>query len=230
MAPEVNPHQTGISKRAERTEQRIVTAARELFVERGYRGTTLSDVAKVAGVADRTIYVRFATKADLLKRVVDVAVVGDTQPVRLADRDWVDVVMNAPTLDERLTADATGTAEMMHRIAPVLAVAMQAEAEEPLIAKAAQAAREETLQQVRAFWEKLRADGLMNAEADLEWVIATSALLGNAETYVHMTRTLGWTPSEYQRWRYRTWKYLATGHGPTETAAAADHEMRVAAK
>jgi hypothetical protein len=33
---------------------------------------------------------------------------------------------------------------------------------------------------------------------DLEWVIATSALLGNAETYVHMTRTIAWTTLEYE--------------------------------
>ena len=47
-------------------------------------------------------------------------------------------------------------------------------------------------------------------DVDLEWVIATSALLANAETYVHMTRTLCWTPEEYEDWRYRTWRYLAT--------------------
>jgi AcrR family transcriptional regulator len=203
-----------LPSRAERTEQRIIAAARDLFVERGYRGTTLQDVAKAAGVSDRTIYVRFAGKAELLKRVVDVAVVGDTRPVALADRDWISVLMTAPTLHERLAADAAGMTALMVRIAPVLAVAMQAEGEEPLIARAAQAAREETLRQGRAFWQKLYADGLMNPEVDLEWVIATGALLANAETYVHMTRTLRWTPAEYERWRYRTWSLLATTSGP----------------
>jgi AcrR family transcriptional regulator len=199
-----------IESRAQRTERRIVAAARELFVRHGYRGTTLGDVAKAAEVSDRTIYVRFATKAHLLKRVVDVAVVGDALPIALTDRDWVNTVMNAPTLEERLAADAAGTAQLMERIAPVLAVAMQAEGEEPMIAAAAQAARESTLGQVRAFWEKLQKDGLTGPDVDLEWVIATSALLANAETYVHMTRTLRWTPVEYERWRYRTWRYLAT--------------------
>jgi membrane-bound lytic murein transglycosylase MltF len=122
--------------------------------------------------------------------------------------------MNAPTLHERLTADAAGTAQLMQRIAPLLAVAMQAEADEPVIAAAAQAARESTFAQVRAFWEKLRADALMNLDSDLDWVIATSALLANAETYVHMTRTINWTPTQYERWRYRTWWHLATTPGP----------------
>ena len=214
MTADVKPSPDGAGSRAERTERRIITAAAELFVARGYRGTTLSDVAQAAGVSDRTVYVRFDTKAHLLKRVVDVAVVGDTRPIDLAHRDWALTVMNAPTLHERLVADAAGTAKLMQRTAPLLAVAMQAEADEPAIAAAAQAARESTFAQVRAFWEKLRADGLMNPDTDLDWVVATSALLANAETYVHMTRTIHWTPAQYERWRYRTWLHLATSPGP----------------
>jgi hypothetical protein len=141
--------------------------------------------------------------------------VGDTRPTALVHRDWVLTLMNAPTLHERLVADAAGTADLMQRLAPLLAVAMQAEADEPVIAAAAQAARESTLAQVRAFWEKLRADGLMHPDTDVDWVVATSGLLANAETYVHMTRTIRWTPAEYERWRYRTWLHLATHPGPT---------------
>jgi AcrR family transcriptional regulator len=214
MSEDVKATTGGGGSRAERTERRIIAAAAELFLARGYHGTTLSDVAHAAGVSDRTIYVRFDTKAHLFTRVVDVAVVGDARPIDLAHRDWVLTVMNAPTLHERLAADAAGTAELMQRIAPLLAVAMQAEADEPVIAAAAQAARESTLAQVRAFWEKLRADGLMNPHSDLDWVVATSALLANAETYVHMTRTIKWTPAQYEGWRYRTWAHLASTPGP----------------
>ena len=214
MMADVKPSTDRAESRAERTERRIIAAATDLFLARGYRGTTLGDVAQSAGVSDRTIYVRFDTKAHLLKRAVDVAVVGDMRPVDLAHRDWVLTVMNAPTLQERLAADAAGTTDLMQRTAPLLAVAMQVEADEPVIAAAAQAARESTFAQVQAFWGKLRADALMNPDSDLDWVIATSGLLANAETYVHMTRTIRWTPEQYQRWRYRTWLHLATNPGP----------------
>ena len=217
MTANVKGHDKEPGSRAERTERRIIAAATDLFLARGYRGTTLSDVAKAAGVSDRTIYVRFDTKADLLKRTVDVAVAGDTLPIDLAHRDWMLTLMNAPTLEERLTVDAAGTTRLMKRTAPILAVAMQVEADEPVIADAAQVARVATFRQVRAFWEKLRADGLMNADSDLEWVINTSGLLANAETYVHMTRTIQWTSAEYERWRYRTWLHLATTPGPDIT-------------
>lgn len=200
--------------RAERTEGRIVTAAAELFLARGYRGTTLSDVAAAAGVADRTIYVRFATKADLLKRVIDVAVVGDTKQIDLAHRDWVVATMSAPTLEERLAADAAGTTELFGRLAPLIAVALQVEPDEPVIAASAQAGRDGTLAGTRFFWSKLREDALMHPACDLEWVIATCGLLGNPEAYLHMTRTTRWSPADYQRWRYRTWRHFATTPSP----------------
>ena len=205
-----SPVKSGAGARAERTEGRIVSAAAELFLAHGYRGTTLSDVAAAAGVSDRTIYVRFATKADLLKRVIDVAVVGDTKQIDLAHRDWVVTTMTAPTLQERLVADAAGAAALFVRLAPLIAVALQVEPDEPVIAVSAQAGRDGTLAATRSFWSTLREDGLMDPECDLEWVISTCGLLGTPETYLHMTRTTRWSPAEYERWRYRTWWHLAT--------------------
>ena len=205
-----SPVKSGAAARAERTEGRIIGAAAELFLAHGYRGTTLSDVAAAAGVSDRTIYVRFATKADLLKRVIDVAVVGDTHQIDLAHRDWVITTMTAPTLQERLVADAAGAAALFMRLAPLIALALQVEPDEPVIAASAQAGRDATLTATRSFWSRLREDGLMDPGCDLEWVVATCGLLGTPETYLHMTRTTRWSPAEYQHWRYRTWWHLAT--------------------
>jgi AcrR family transcriptional regulator len=51
------------ARRAE-TEARLVEAASDLFVAQAYAGTTLTQVADRAGVAERTVYVRVATKPD----------------------------------------------------------------------------------------------------------------------------------------------------------------------
>jgi hypothetical protein len=39
-------------------------------------------------VAHRTFYVRFGTKAELLKRVIDVAITGDAESIDVPHRDW----------------------------------------------------------------------------------------------------------------------------------------------
>jgi AcrR family transcriptional regulator len=71
---------------AGRTRRRIVEAAAELFVERGYAGATIDAVAERAGVSRRTIFQSVGSKVELLKTAWDWAVVGDDQPIPVVDR------------------------------------------------------------------------------------------------------------------------------------------------
>ena len=64
------------SDRALVTRRRMVRAAYDLFCERGYHGTTISEVAKQAGVAVPTIYYTFGTKAALLGESLGAAILG----------------------------------------------------------------------------------------------------------------------------------------------------------
>ena len=62
-----------IQPRSERTRERILDAAMPLFVERGYRDTTIGDIETAAGLAPRagTLYQHFKSKEDLLRACVD---------------------------------------------------------------------------------------------------------------------------------------------------------------
>ena len=55
-------------RRKRRTRQAIQKAALELFAERGYRETTINDIAERAEVAPRTVTVHFPAKEELLLR------------------------------------------------------------------------------------------------------------------------------------------------------------------
>ncbi|HEY5358662.1 MAG TPA: helix-turn-helix domain-containing protein [Streptosporangiaceae bacterium] len=218
MARDVNP--LAAARRGRRvadTESRLLQAASRLFIRDGYSATTLAAVAEAAGVAPRTVYVRFGTKAALLKRAVDVALVGDTSPVDVAGREWMQRSMTAPTLDERIAAGARGARDMMHRVGPLLAVAAQAEPVEPVIAAAAQAGREATRDSLRRFWTTAAADGLLGPGADVDWLAQTAALVGAAQTYLLAARTLGWDPDAYERWLILTWHRLAAAAASTRT-------------
>ena len=138
------------------TEQRILAAATELFLEDGYLATTLEAVARRAQVGARTVYLRFGTKAALFKRVVDVAIVGDTEPVDVLGRDWMQAAMTAPTAAERIAASAAASRQIMQRTGALFAVAQQAAAVEPLIAGFWQQGREQTR---HAFARLLDPDG-----------------------------------------------------------------------
>jgi AcrR family transcriptional regulator len=190
-------------------EERILRAAHELFVRDGYQATTLTAVADAAGVAHRTVYVRFGTKAALLKRVIDMAIAGDLAPIDVVNREWYRTATTAPTLEERIAAAASGSARLLASAADVIAVARQAEPTEPLLADAAHAGRAATRDAVRTFWARARDDGLLPAGCDLAWLADTTSVLAHAETYLLMRETLRVTPKGYENWLATTWHRMA---------------------
>jgi AcrR family transcriptional regulator len=195
--------------RKEETERRLVEAATRLFVARGYPATTLAAVADEAGVAHRTVYARFPTKADLLHRCIDVAIRGDEADVAIDDRSWVQAAMSAPTAAARIRAMAGATADLMGRCGALLRVAQEAEAIEPSIAARAQAGRLDTQRVVETFWRTMASDGLLPAKVDVDWLAVTGAVTAQAETYLLVTRTLEWDIDAYADWLEATWRRLA---------------------
>jgi AcrR family transcriptional regulator len=199
--------------RSREIEERVVAAAHDLFVRQGYARTTLTQVADAAGVAERTVYVRFGTKAALLNRVIGVALVGDVDPVPVKEREWVRRATSAPTLAERITELARGAATLMQRAADVLAVGFEVAGQEPELAEASQRGREGTLDVVRTFWASAARDGLLPHDVDRAWLTQASSLLVQAEGYLLGRRTLGWTPSRYRRWLERSLTALVAASG-----------------
>ncbi|HYZ55742.1 MAG TPA: TetR family transcriptional regulator [Streptosporangiaceae bacterium] len=203
-----------------RTEHSIITAATRLFLANGYAATTLAAVAEAAEVATRTVYVRFGTKAELLKRVLDVAIVGDTEPVGVVDRATSHAAMTALTRLERIAAVAAISREIMDRAGPLFGVAQDAASVEPLIAEHLQRGREETRDFHRAVWTRMRDDGLLSPSCDLEWIIDTASVIAAGETYFLIVRTFNWNLDAYEQWLRRTLTHLTTG---TNAEPEAEH-------
>jgi AcrR family transcriptional regulator len=102
-------------RRKRRTRQAIQAAALELFAERGYRETTINDIAERADVAPRTVTVHFPAKEEMLfdaePFTLDslserLAARGPHEPALEALRDWMATTMtdaetNGSELDGR---------------------------------------------------------------------------------------------------------------------------------
>lgn len=97
-------------RRKRRTRQAIQAAALELFAERGYRETTIKDIADRADVAPRTVTLHFPTKEELLFDVEPftldslskrLAARGPHESALEALRDWM-----ASTMTEAETSGA----------------------------------------------------------------------------------------------------------------------------
>ncbi|WP_036170554.1 TetR/AcrR family transcriptional regulator [Massilia sp. 9096] len=69
-------------RRKDARPQELLSAALDLFVERGYAATRLEDVARRAGVSKGTLYLYYENKEELFKAVVRnniVPVIGDAE-------------------------------------------------------------------------------------------------------------------------------------------------------
>lgn len=120
----------GRRKRARATEERIVAAATRLFIRDGYLATTVADIAAEAGVAVQSIYLRFGSKLALLKSALDVAVVGDVEPVPLLERKWFDEVVRAEDGAVAVRLFVVQAAAIMSRTYPLYSVIRAAAAGE----------------------------------------------------------------------------------------------------
>ncbi len=67
---------------AEETRRAIASAARELFLERGWSGTRVRDVAALAGVSEPSVYAVYRNKAGLAMALLD-SLDDDADPMRM---------------------------------------------------------------------------------------------------------------------------------------------------
>ena len=92
----------------ERKRRRMIAAASELFLRLGYRKTAIDDVARTAGVAKGTVYLYFASKAELLLH----AVMAEKAPFTDLFLD----LMEDPDPRRRLHRYVSETARALHRM------------------------------------------------------------------------------------------------------------------
>ena len=118
-------------EQAAETRRRIINAAYDIFVQRGYGKATLADIARAAGVAVETVYAAFGTKAELLRRVWYVHFRGDEQDVTLYDRPEMQAILAEPDLRTRIRQHAEFVTAYNRRITPLLDTLAGAASSEP---------------------------------------------------------------------------------------------------
>ena len=121
-------------EQADETRRRIIRAAHDLFVNKGYGRTTMAQVASVAGVAVETVYAAFRSKPTLLRQIWYATFRGDDQDIRLLDRPEIRAVLAEPDLATRLRAHAIALTPVFRRITPLLGALRGAATSEPAAA------------------------------------------------------------------------------------------------
>ena len=124
------------TEQAAATRRSVLTAARELFTTTGYAGTTVADIARLAGVSVDTVYTSVGRKPELLLAVHDMALGGGDEPVAAEGRDYVAAIRAAHGAREKLEAYAVALGERLPSVVP-LAESLQVAAERDPACRAA---------------------------------------------------------------------------------------------
>jgi AcrR family transcriptional regulator len=115
---------------ADQTRHDILRTARQLFARRGYAATSVTDIAREAGVAVQTIYARLGSKRGMLMALID-----------LIDEEadvggLVAGVRAASTPEDALAAEVRLTRAFQERCGDIIGALFAAAAAEPDLAAA----------------------------------------------------------------------------------------------
>lgn len=188
------------AERAQETRRRILTAATQLFVERGYATTTVRDVARMAGVSVAGVELAFRTKGELLKVAVDVAIAGDDDPVPMLERAWARRVQRARDVDEVLAVTLAVLAPAQLRSAGLLAVAYEAARGDPGIAAVLDVLERNRSGTVTWIVDRLREHAPLRPDLGLKQAGDLLWSLFDPVIYLRLTASRGWSPDDYVAW------------------------------
>lgn len=178
------------------TRRKITDAATELFVRDGYSTTTLEQVAARAGVAVQTVYFHFGNKSSVLREAVDVAAVGDDEPVPVLDRPWVAEARAEPDPRQVIAQWTAHGRGILTRVAPIMRVVRDAAAVDPVMAEQWAVNERQTEAAFRVLAEQLDAMDALRVSVDD--AVAVLCALSGIEVYLSLAAR-GWTSERWER-------------------------------
>ena len=173
------------------TKDRVAAAARGLFAERGYAGTTIAAISESAGVPVQTIYSALGSKARILARVTEVWM-RETRTRELAE-----AYLEEPDAGRRLRLFAALNRYQLEAGADILAIYREAARTDPSMKAALSAmmrAREREIAKLLSSIESDLRTGLTVPDA----LAVTLALCVDAA--YDTLRAAGWDGARYEQW------------------------------
>jgi AcrR family transcriptional regulator len=189
--PYRSPHR---QQQAAATYERIVRAARSLFLELGYAAATVEAISERAGVSVPTLYTTLGGKRAILWAMLD----GMSREVGVPER--YEQIIAEPDPVRRLQLLVRVQCDFMQRNGDLLEVLRTAAAVDPEAATAWREGGNRRHQDCRLLVDSLARDdvlriGLSAKEAaDLMWFMA------GPETYLHLVVEQQWPLDRYEPW------------------------------
>ena len=193
---------------AQQTRAAILAAARTLFVQNGYAGTTIAAIAASAGVAVDTVYASVGRKPQVFRLLVETALSGSDEEVPAMERDYVRQIEASSDAVEKLSIYARAITSIQGRLAPLFVVVRQAASTEPELAALWARISERRLENMRLFAGSLLRTGQLRLDLNIERVADIVWSMNSPEYYLLLVHERGWKPEEFEGWLIDAWQRL----------------------
>ncbi len=186
------------AERAAATRLRILDAATDLFVARGFLQTTMADIAAAAEVAVQTLYTGYGSKLALLQAAHDRAVDGPDGPVPVLERPWRRRLRDEPDGRRALAVFTDEASRIVTRVNP-LYTAMVAASGDADVATVLAANRQRRYDTFAAVVRDLATKPGFRASSRARCAQSFYALLSH-ETYSTLVVSHGWRREAWRDW------------------------------
>ncbi|HEX6756822.1 MAG TPA: helix-turn-helix domain-containing protein [Propionibacteriaceae bacterium] len=185
-------------EQAARTRTRILEAASELFLERGYARTTMKDIAAQANVARDTVHAIFGSKARVLTALIDLRLVPDGTVANVTQTPDAQAVRDEVDQHKQIELFAKFIAGISTELRPVFEILRTASAVEPEMAEVFEEMDRFRLSNMQTYAQWIAARGPLRVSSrqagEIIWALA-SLDVGRM-----LCDEIGWTESEHARW------------------------------
>ena len=179
---------------AEKTRRAIADAARSLFVERGWSGTRVRDVAASAGVSEPTVYAVYGNKAGLATALLDSLTAAVDFPRHMSE---ISAAEGDPP--RQIAALVAIDRQLFEHGADAITVIREAGRSNPDLAHVYDAGRQQgdvARRRVYGSWPAhVWRDGVT-----LEDALDTAAALLTVDVFLELTQVRGWSSDRVQAW------------------------------
>jgi AcrR family transcriptional regulator len=187
-------------QQALQTRAAILDAAQELFTNQGYTATAMPAIADRAGVALKTVYLAFGTKAGVLHALWDVRLGGDDQPVPVLDRPWYRQLLQADDPHGLLRTAARQSRQTKDRTGDVMRIVRHAALADAAIADLWQRIETEFRTVLHGFAQRLDELGALATGIDVTAATDILWTLNHPDTWYLLVHRCGWTADRYEQW------------------------------
>ncbi|HVV95428.1 MAG TPA: helix-turn-helix domain-containing protein [Hyphomicrobiales bacterium] len=182
---------------AQQTRHRVIEAAGELFIERGYVATTMAAIAERAEVALDTVYAAAGTKPQLLRLLVEATIAAVNRPDAGED---VAAIAAEPDVAGKLAIYAAAIRRIQQHLAPLYRVLRSATPLHPELGDLWTAFSQRRAATMPLLVEHLIRAGGLGAARDPQATADTLWMLTSAEVYDLLVGQRGWSPERYEDW------------------------------